>query len=138
MKLIFYFLILLLIIIEVSSQYLFKLSYLKNSYLTKSNLTKSYLTKSNLTNKYNNVNNNVNYYFIIGFILYSISGFFVYKVLEYGDLGVINVIWHLLHFFSLFFVSYYFLGEKLTNKKIIGSIFGIISLFLLMGESHHH
>jgi len=124
MKLIFYFLILLLIIIEVSAQYLFKLSYLKNSYLT----------KSYLTNKYNNVN----YYFIIGFILYSISGFFVYKVLEYGDLGVINVIWHLLHFFSLFFVSYYFLGEKLTNKKIIGSIFGIISLFLLMGESHHH
>ena len=123
MKLIFYFLILLLIIIEVSAQYLFKLSYLKNSYLT---------------NKYNKVNNKVNYYFIIGFILYSISGFFVYKVLEYGDLGVINVIWHLLHFFSLFFVSYYFLGEKLTNKKIIGSIFGIISLFLLMGESHHH
>ena len=123
MKLLFYFLILLLIIIEVSAQYLFKLSYLKNSYLT---------------NKYNKVNNKVNYYFIIGFILYSISGFFVYKVLEYGDLGVINVIWHLLHFFSLFFVSYYFLGEKLTNKKIIGSIFGIISLFLLMGESHHH
>lgn len=127
MKLLFYFLILLLIIIEVSAQYLFKLSYLKTR---------------NLTNKYNNVNTNVNtnvnYYFIIGFILYSISGFFVYKVLEYGDLGVINVIWHLLHFFSLFFVSYYFLGEKLTNKKIIGSIFGIISLFLLMGESHHH
>tara|TARA_B110000902_G_scaffold65872_1_gene78235 strand:- start:159 stop:560 length:402 start_codon:yes stop_codon:yes gene_type:complete len=133
MKLIFYFLILLLIIIEVSAQYLFKLSY-----LTKSYLTKSYLTKSNLTNKYNKVNTKVNYYFIIGFILYSISGFFVYKVLEYGDLGVINVIWHLLHFFSLFFVSYYFLGEKLTNKQIIGSIFGIISLFLLMGESHHH
>ena len=127
MKLLFYFLIILLIIIEVTAQYLYKLSY---------------LTKSNLTNKYNNVNTNVNtnvnYYFIIGFILYSISGFFVYKVLEYGDLGVINVIWHLLHFFSLFFVSYYFLGEKLTNKKIIGSIFGIISLFLLMGESHHH
>ena len=123
MKLIFYFLILLLIIIEVTAQYLFKLTYLK---------------KTNLTNKYNNVNNNVNYYFIIGFILYSISGFFVYKVLEYGDLGVINVIWHLLHFFSLFFVSYYFLGEKLTNKKIIGSIFGIISLFLLMGEGQHH
>ena len=100
MKLLFYFLILLLIIIEVTAQYLYKLSYLK---------------KSNLTNKYNNVN----YYFIIGFILYSISGFFVYKVLEYGDLGVINVIWHLLHFFSLFFVSYYFLGEKLTNKKMM-------------------
>lgn len=127
MKLIFYFLILLLIIIEVSAQYLFKLSYLKNSYLTNKN-----------NNVNTNVNTNVNYYFIIGFILYSISGFFVYKVLEYGDLGVINVIWHLLHFFSLFFVSYYFLGEKLTNKKIIGSIFGIISLFLLMGESHHH
>ena len=124
MKLIFYFLILLLIIIEVSAQYLFKLSYLK----------KNTLTNSYLTNKYNNVN----YYFIIGFILYSISGIFVYKVLEYGQLGVINVIWHLLHFFSLFFVSYYFLGEKLTNKKIIGSIFGIISLFLLMSEGDHH
>jgi len=117
MKLIFYFLIALLIIIEVSAQYLFKLSYINNNSLKK---------------------NIINYYFIIGFILYSISGFFVYKVLEYGQLGVINVIWHLLHFFSLFFVSYYFLGEKLSNKKIIGSIFGIISLFFLMSGDHHH
>ena len=124
MELIFYFLIVLLIVIEVTAQYLYKLSHIKNGHLK----------NGHLNNKYNNIN----FYFIIGFILYSISGFFVYKVLEYGDLGVINVIWHLLHFFSLFFVSYYFLGEKLTNKKIIGSIFGIISLFLLMGESHHH
>ena len=119
MKLIFYFLIVLLIVIEVAAQYLYKLSYLKNDYLI---------------NKYNNIN----YYFIVGFILYSISGFFVYKVLAYGQLGVINVIWHLLHFLCLFFVSYYFLGEKLSNKKIIGSILGIISLFLLMSEGHEH
>ena len=119
MELIFYFLIVLLIVIEVTAQYLYKLSHLKNGHLN---------------NKYNNIN----FYFIIGFILYSISGFFVYKVLEYGDLGVINVIWHLLHFFSLFFVSYYFLEEKLNNKKIFGSILGIISLFLLMSEGHHH
>lgn len=123
MKFIFYLLIILLIIIEVSAQYLFKLSYLKNNYFT---------------NKYKIFDKNVNYFFIIGFMLYSISGYFVYKVLEYGQLGVINVIWHLLHFFSLFFVSYYFLGEKLSNKKIIGSILGIISLFLLMSDSHHH
>ena len=124
MELIFYFLIVLLIVIEVTAQYLYKLSHLKNGHLK----------NGHLNNKYNNIN----FYFIIGFILYSISGFFVYKVLEYGDLGVINVIWHLLHFFSLFFVSYYFLEEKLNNKKIFGSILGIISLFLLMSEGHHH
>jgi len=124
MELIFYFLIVLLIVIEVTAQYLYKLSHIKNGHLK----------NGHLNNKYNNIN----FYFIIGFILYSISGFFVYKVLEYGDLGVINVIWHLLHFFSLFFVSYYFLEEKLNNKKIFGSILGIISLFLLMSEGHHH
>jgi drug/metabolite transporter (DMT)-like permease len=35
-------------------------------------------------------------------------------------------------------VGYIFLGEKLTKKQIIATIFGIISLFLFMSEPHHH
>jgi len=74
----------------------------------------------------------------IGIVLYAISGYFAYKLLKYGELGVINIIWHLFHFAALFFVGYFFLNEKLSNKKILGSILGIISLFIFMTDEHFH
>tara|TARA_B100000482_G_C12521093_1_gene264501 strand:+ start:309 stop:638 length:330 start_codon:yes stop_codon:yes gene_type:complete len=109
MNLLFYIFVLLSIISEVSAQYLFKISH----------------NKSN------------NYYILIGIILYAFTGIFVFNLLKYHNLGVANVIWHLFHFLLLFFVGFYFLGEKLTNKQIIASIFGIVSLGLFMSESHH-
>lgn len=110
MNLLFYVFVLLSIISEVLAQYLFKISH-KTKF--------------------------VNSYLIIGIVLYSFTGFFVFNLLKYAHLGVANVIWHLFHFVLLFLVSYFFLGEKLTKKQIIGSIFGIISLFLFMTERHH-
>ena len=111
MNLLFYVFVLLSIISEVLAQYLFKISH-------KTKLVNSYL--------------------MIGIVLYAFTGFFVFNLLKYAHLGVANVIWHLFHFLLLFLVGYFFLGEKLTKKQIIASIFGIISLFLFMTERHHH
>lgn len=112
MDLIFFIYIFIIIAFEVTAQYLYKYSY-------------KYINKDNLV--------------LVGVLFYAISGYFAYKILKYGELGVVNVIWHLIHFLALFFVGYYFLGEKLTTNKIIGSIFGIISLliFMLDGGTHH-
>jgi len=111
MNLLFYMFVLLSTISEVFAQYLFKISH-----------------KSKLAN----------YYIVFGIILYALTGFFVFSLLKYEHLGVANVIWHLVHFFLLFLVGYLFLGEKLTKKQIIASMFGVLSLFLFMTESHHH
>ena len=111
MNLLFYIFVLLSTISEVFAQYLFKISY-KHKF--------------------------ANYYIVFGIILYSFTGFFVFNLLKYQHLGVANVIWHLFHFFLLFLLGDFFFGEKLTKKQIIGTIFGILSLFLFMSEGHHH
>ena len=49
-----------------------------------------------------------------------------------------NVIWHLFHFILLFFVGYFFLGEKLTKNQIIATLFAFVSLFLFMRDGNHH
>tara|TARA_B100000900_G_C20314980_1_gene607766 strand:+ start:381 stop:716 length:336 start_codon:yes stop_codon:yes gene_type:complete len=111
MPLLFYIFILLSILSEVSAQYLFKISY-----------------KSKFKNNY----------LVVGIILYAFTGFFVFNLLKYSQLGVSNVIWHLFHFILLFLVGYFFLGEKLTKKQILASIIGIVSLFLFMTDRLHH
>ena len=84
----FFLYIFIIILFEVTAQYLYKLSYLKKYESTK------------------------NIFVIIGVIFYSISGFLAYKILKYGDLGIVNVIWHLFHFFVLFYVGYYLLKKN--------------------------
>ncbi len=111
MNLLFYIFVLLSIISEVLAQYLFKISH-------KSKLALNYI--------------------VVGIILYAFTGFFVFNLLKYQNLGVANVIWHLFHFLLLFLVGYFFLGEKLTKNQIIASIFGIASLFLFMTERYNH
>ena len=111
MNLLFYIFVLLSTISEVFAQYLFKISY-----------------KNKLAN----------YYIVFGIILYALTGFFVFSLLKYEHLGVANVIWHLFHFLLLFYIGYFFLGEKLTKLQILASVFGIISLLLFMLNTHDH
>jgi drug/metabolite transporter (DMT)-like permease len=110
----FLFYVFLIIFFEVSAQYLYKLSYLK-----------LYKDKKNI-------------FLIIGLIFYTIVGFLAYKLLSYGDLGIVNLIWHLMHFIILFLIGFYLLNEKLTYKKLIGLIFAFIALYLFMSENDHH
>ena len=121
MDYIFYLYLVLTIIFEISAQYIFKLYH------------KYTLNKKTIGLFYS-------FYPYVGIIFYAITGIFAFKLLNYGELGVINIIWHLLHFFSLFFIGYYFLNEKLSSKKIIGSILGLVTLFILLSDidvSHH-
>ena len=114
MNYLFYLYLAMTIFFEISAQYIFKLYH-----------------KYSANKKINSY-----YYPYIGVIFYAITGIFAFKLLNYGELGVINIIWHLFHFFFLFFIGYYFLNEKLSTKKIIGSILGLTALFILMSDVH--
>ena len=106
------------IFFEISAQYLFKLIHLKK------------------------ILNYKQLILFFGIIFYALTGYFAFKLLSYAELGVINIIWHLFHFLILFIIGYLFLNEKLSIKKIIASIIGLISLILFMtdteGGGHVH
>ena len=111
----FYIYLFFSIFFEVSAQYLFKLIHLKKI-----------------------LNYNHKLLVTIGIILYALTGFFAFKLLSYAELGVINIIWHLFHFLILFIIGYLFLNEKLSMKKIVASIVGLISLMLFMSDCDLH
>ena len=110
----FYFYLLFSIFFEITAQYLFKLIHL------------------------NKITNFENPAMILGIIFYSFTGYFAYKLLNYAELGVINIIWHLFHFILLFVVGYLFLNETLSKRKIFATFVGFISLVLFMTDSENH
>ena len=120
----FYLYLFFCIFFEIVAQYLYKLVHLNKI--------------PNIFNKQNLITNKKNIYITIGIVFYAFSGYFAFKLLKYGELVVINIIWHLFHFLILFLIGYFFLNEKLNFKKIIASIFGIISLILFLTELNHH
>tara|TARA_B100000902_G_scaffold398742_2_gene466664 strand:+ start:1561 stop:1899 length:339 start_codon:yes stop_codon:yes gene_type:complete len=77
-------------------------------------------------------NSNKNLLIFLGIILYSIVGSLAYLILQYGEIGVINLIWHLVYFIMLFIIGYIFLDEKMSVKKIVACIFGLISLTIFL------
>lgn len=116
----FYIYLFFSVFFEISAQYLFKLIHLKKI-----------------------LNYNYKQLAVIsGVIFYALTGYFAFKLLSYAELGVINIIWHLFHFLMLFIIGYLFLNEKLSIKKIVASIIGLISLILFMtnneGGAHVH
>ena len=106
----FYLYTILAIICEISAQYIFKLNHIKS----------------------------YNPYIFFGILLYALTGFFAYKLLKYENLNVANVIWHIIHFSVLFFISIYVLKEKMVIQQQIGLLFGIISIFLFMTAKSGH
>ena len=109
----FFIYVLLLMIFEISAQSLFKTYYLTQS-----------TTKNRML--------------VLGILLYSISGVFAFKLLQYGSLGIINIMWHMLHFLSLFLVGRVIFGEKYTAKQIVASLLAFCSLYLFMSEHTDH
>jgi multidrug transporter EmrE-like cation transporter len=119
MNYIFYLFTLFAILSEIGAQYLFK--------------------KIHLSNIKNYIFNNL--FFVIGIFLYALTGFFSYKLLQFKELIVVNIIWHIFHFILLFFVGYFIFNEKLNVKKIIATVFGIICILIFMSDettSSHH
>ena len=122
----FYLFLFFSVFFEIGAQYLFKLIHNKKIY------NNSYLSLFNF------INNKNNFLLIIGIVFYALTGFFAFKILKYGELGVINIIWHLLHFFILFLIGYFVLNERLNLNKKIGCIFGIIAIIFFMIDGHNH
>jgi len=108
----FFIYVFTLMICEISAQTLFK----------------SYHSDSSTSIKSKNVR------LATGLVLYSLSGVFAFKILEYGSLGVINIIWHMLHFFALFIVGSVMFGEKYNARQILASLLAGGSLYLFMRE----
>jgi drug/metabolite transporter (DMT)-like permease len=110
--------IIIVVSLEISAQYLFKLDKNKNI---------NFNTGSAFRSKY----------IIFGIILYAVLGFFVNFMLQFDQLIIVNIIWHLMHFFILFIIGYFYFNEKLTLKKYIGIIFAIIAIILFMSDHNH-
>ena len=119
LKVDFYFYLYLFFItfFSVVSQYLFK------------QIEKNRSSNNVDLNKFTNINN---YYLAIGLLMYTLLGFSIYKLLPYGSLVTLNIIWHLVYFIVLFLMGYFIYKEKYTFEKIIALIFGFISLVIFM------
>jgi drug/metabolite transporter (DMT)-like permease len=75
---------------------------------------------------------------VVGLLLYSLSGVFVFKLLQYGSLGIINIMWHMLHFLSLFLVGRLVFREKYSAKQLVACVLALFSLYLFMTEQVDH
>lgn len=105
----FYFYLLFITIFSISSQYVFK---------------KIHLIK--------NTTYNHNFLLVLGLVLYTSTGFCVYNILKYGNIIILNVLWHLVYFIILFLMGYVLFKEKITYQKMIALVFGMISVFIFM------
>ena len=113
----FYLYLFLITFFSVVSQYLFK------------QIEKNRATNNVDVNKFTNINN---IYLGIGLLMYTLLGFSIYKLLPYGSLIVLNIVWHLVYFIVLFAMGYFIYNEKYNFQKISALIFGFISLVIFM------
>jgi len=100
--------------------------------ITFSSITSQYLFKQSYANINTNVISNTNILIILGLAAYTFTGYCVYKILNYGNLVVLNIIWHLVYFIILFIIGFLIFKEKLNYQKIIALVFGLISLIIFM------
>ena len=113
----FYLYLFLITFFSVVSQYLFK------------QIEKNRVNNNVDLNKFTNINN---IYLVIGLLMYTLLGFSIYKLLPYGSLIVLNIIWHLVYFIVLFLMGYFIYKEKYNFEKVIALIFAFISLVIFM------
>jgi drug/metabolite transporter (DMT)-like permease len=113
----FYLYLFLITFFSIVSQYLFK------------QIEKNRAVNAIEPNKFTNINN---LYLGIGLLMYALLGFSIYKLLPYGSIIVLNIVWHLVYFIILFIMGYIIYKEKYNFAKIVALIFGLISLVIFM------
>ena len=113
----FYLYLFFITFFSIVSQYLFK------------QIEKNRVNNDIESNKFTNINN---IYLIIGLLMYTLLGFSIYKLLPYGSLIVLNIVWHLVYFIVLFAMGYFIYNEKYNFQKISALILGFISLVIFM------
>ena len=104
----FYIYLLFITIFSISSQYVFK---------------KIHLIKNK---------NNHNSLLVLGLALYTLTGVCIYNILKYGNIIILNIIWHIVYFIILFLMGYLLFNEKINSFQIIALILGLISVFIFM------
>ena len=109
----FYFYLLAITFSSIASQYIFKKSYAN-------------------ANANANANSTTNILVFLGLAAYTFTGFCVYKILNYGNLVVLNIIWHLVYFIILFIIGFLIFKEKINYQKLVALLFGLISLIIFM------
>ena len=107
----FYLYLFLITFFSIFSQYLFKVIQKNNN---------------NKDNTYNNL------YLGLGLVMYTLLGYCIYKLLSYGNILILNIIWHLIYFAVLFLMGYLLFEEKINFQKIVALVFGFISLVIFM------
>lgn len=104
----FFIYLLFITIFSISSQYVFK---------------KIHLIKNN---------KNHALLLVLGLSLYTLTGLCVYNILKYGNVIILNVLWHLVYFIILFLIGYFLFKETINYYQIIALLLGIISVFIFM------
>ena len=99
-------------------------------FITFFSIFSQYLFKQISMNKKNNNFNNL--YLVFGLIMYTLMGYCIYKLLPYGNLLILNIVWHVIYFVVLFLMGYLFFKEKINTGKIVALVFGFISLVIFM------
>lgn len=80
-------------------------------------------------------NNNKHYsLLVLGLALYTLTGICVYNILKYGNIIILNILWHLVYFTILFLMGYFLFKEKINSQKIVALIFGLISIMIFMAH----
>ena len=95
----FYLYLFFITFFSIVSQYLFK------------QIEKNRAANTIEENKFTNINN---LYLGIGLLMYTLLGFSIYRLLPYGSIIVLNIIWHLVYFIILFIMGYIIYKEKYT------------------------
>lgn len=71
------------------------------------------------------------YWFIFGVLIYGIIAYILVLSFKYEKLAIVNVMWGGLSALILTLMAYYFYGEKLSWKQILGIIVIIAGTLIL-------
>ena len=71
---------------------------------------------------------------IISMVLYALQPVLLLQAMPYESVAVMNILWNLISSVVVALVSIFFLGEKISTRKLIGIVVGIIAMFLFTFE----
>jgi len=74
-------------------------------------------------------------YLIIAMAVYTLTIFGFYKILQNGNnLGIVNLLWNLFSTLYGFLMGILIFNEKITTLELVGSMFGLLSLFFILSK----
>lgn len=71
---------------------------------------------------------------IISMVLYALQPVLLLQAMPYESVAVMNILWNLISSVVVALVSIFFLGEKISTRKLIGIVVGIVAMCLFTFE----